>query len=180
MCQLRQLWVALLFIWLVDRNLALTMSSIQWGWDVLQGGFSGNRNWDGVWGAIHFLRINPCEKKEKMDCTEGRAKIQHCPVTSSVKSVVGILEGFHSEFSCIGPKYLDSTNPPQNVQNVGCLRKDMTLSEAGLCNQSKPWRSWQQEAVYWPLFKWTAIPSLKGNQWHRGGIRVSLAVYPKC
>lgn len=74
MCQLRQLWVGLLFIWLVDWNLALTMSSIQWSWDVFQGGFSGNRNWDGVWGVIYFLRINPCEKKEKMNCAEGRAK----------------------------------------------------------------------------------------------------------
>lgn len=66
MCQLRQLWMALLFIWLVDRNLALTMLNIQWGWDVLQVGFSGHRNWHGVWGAVYFLRINPSKKKEKL------------------------------------------------------------------------------------------------------------------
>lgn len=65
MCQLRQLWIALLFIWLVDRNLALTMSNIRWGWDVLQVGFSGHRNWDGIWGAVFFLRINPSKKKKE-------------------------------------------------------------------------------------------------------------------
>lgn len=52
-----------------------------------------------------FLKVNPCEKKvEEINCTEGRAEIQYCLDKSSVKSVVGGLEGFYSDFSCLGPK----------------------------------------------------------------------------